>query len=384
MFNKLYKYTFLIIAVIAACSGIKIEQDVKLSSGDWTMAGGSPRQQNVSAYTLAPPLELFWDYSVEGGVGPASMCIADAVLFVNTIPGELYTFDVSTGGKLGNVKFLGADASTAPLVMGNDIILTYAGDNSYSLASFDVKKGEPSWRRNYGYIQTSPILKDSSVYFGSLKGVQYKVNAASGKMVWRFETKSPIHSTCAVWEDNVIFGNDDGVIYCLGTAEGSEKWKIHTRLPVYSTPMVESGIAYLGCDDSNFYAINIAEGKLLWKNNMKTKIIAGSALYGSEAVFGCVDGNIYSVNRSDGSIKWKFTTQGTVTSSPVISGNYIYCASYDSFVYCLDASTGNMLWNKKLENKIKTSPLVWKDYLFVAADDIVYCFTNKFELEPKK
>src|SRR4030095_14173209 len=107
--------------VFSACSGIKIEQKVNISAGDWLMAGGSPQQQNVSAYTLAPPLALLWEYNIEGGVGTAGVCIADAVLFVNGLQGEMFTFDVTTGGKLGNVKFLGKDASTAPLIMGNDI-----------------------------------------------------------------------------------------------------------------------------------------------------------------------------------------------------------------------------------------------------------------------
>lgn len=374
----LTKYTLIVLLVFSACSGIKIEQEVKIAPGDWVMAGGSPQQNNVSSYTLAPPLALMWDYNVEGGVGPAGICIADAVLFVNALQGEMFTFDVSTGGKIGNVKFLGKDASTAPLIMGNDIIVSYAGDNKYSLASYNLRQGEIKWRKNFGYIQTSPILQDNYVYFGSLNGVQYKVEAATGKMEWRFETKSPIHSTCALWEDNVIFGNDKGFIYCLGTTDGSERWKIETAMPVYSTPMTDEGRAYLGCDDSTYYCINISDGSVIWKNNLKTKMIAGSALYEKENIITCgIDGAVYSLNKVDGTIKWKFSTRGAITSSPVVSGSYIYCASYDGYVYCLDAATGTQLWSHELQNKVKTSPVVWKDYLFVAGDDVVYCFTNK-------
>lgn len=364
--------------VISSCSGIKVEQDVKISSGDWLMAGGSPEQQHISAYTLTPPLALVWDYNLEGGVGSEGICIADAVLFVNGLQGEMFTFDVATGGKIGNIKFLGKDASTAPLIMGNDIIVSYAGDNKYSLASYNISVGQINWRKNFGYIQTSPILKDNHIYFGNLNGSQYKVEASTGKRVWKFETKSPIHSTCALTGNNVIFGNDKGIIYCLNTTDGSEKWKLDTKLPIISTPMINEGIIYIGGDDSIFCAINISDGSIVWKNNLKTKIIAGSALFQNEQiVFGCVDGSICSLNKSDGTVKWKFSTKGTVSSTPVISGSFIYCTSYDSYVYCLDAYTGNMLWNWPLENKSKTTPIVWKDYLFVAADDIIYCFTNK-------
>lgn len=372
-----YFFVFCLALLFISCSGIKVEQDVKVSQGDWIMSGGSSLQQNISSYTLAPPLELHWDYNIEGGVGPAGVCIADAVLFVNSLSGELFTFDVSTGGKLGTLKFLGKEAAGAPLIMDNSIIVSYAGDNKYSLASYNVGIGEISWRKNYGYIQTSPILSGNSVYFGSLNGNQYKVNSDSGSIIWRFETKSPIHSTCAVTSEAVVFGNDTGNIYCLSAADGTEKWKIETGAPVNAVPMIDNETVYIGGDDSLFKAINLSDGTIKWKNNLSTKIISGSALNGEQVIVTCVDGSVYSLNITDGSVKWKFTTYGVIASAPVISGGFIYLGSYDSYLYVLDAESGIMKWSIQLENKIKTSPVVWRDFLFVVSDNIVYCFSNK-------
>jgi outer membrane protein assembly factor BamB len=375
---KLSKNLYIILVFLAGCSGITIEQNIKISPGDWVMAGGSPEQKNVSDYTLAPPLNLMWDYNIEGGVSPNGITTADAVVFVNVLQGEMFSFDVTTGGKIGNIKFLGKEAATAPLIMGNDVIVAYAGDKSYSLASYNLSRGEISWRKNYGFIQTSPILKDGYIYFGNLNGVQYKVDASSGHKTWKFSSRSPIHSTCAVSDDKVIFGNDDGLIYCLNTSDGGNIWKYETTAPVLSTPMANDSVVYLGCDDSNYYALNISDGKWIWKNNMHTKMIGGSSVFQNEQViFGCVDGSVYSLNKTDGSVKWKFETRGTITSTPLISGIYVYCTSYDSYIYCLNAYTGKMLWSQQLENKSKTTPVIWKEYLFVAADDFLYCFTSK-------
>lgn len=371
------------------CSGIKIEKDVKVMPGDWVMAGGSPEQKHISAYSLAPPLNLLWDYDIEGGVGPSGIAVADAVLFVNALQGEMFTFDISTGGKIGNIKFLGKDASTSPLILGNDVIAAFAGDKKASLVSYDISLGKTNWIKNYGDIQTSPVLKDGFVFFGNLRGIQYKVDITSGNKVWKYNSGSPIHSTCAAAEGFLIFGTDKGRISCLSTDDGKEVWKIETKAPVMSTPMINNGKVYLGGNDSIYRAMNLSDGTDIWKSNMHTKIVGGSALYinksnGSEqVVFGCVDGSIYSVDIAGGSVIWKFRTNGTITSTPVISGDYIYCTSYDSYVYALNAGTGEMLWSYQLENKIRTTPIVWKDYLFVAADDIVYCFTNK-TIEIKK
>ncbi len=374
----------LILSIFTGCSGITVEKSIIVSPEDWVMAGGSSLQQNISGYSLKPPLSLMWDYNIEGGVGPTGITSTDAVVFVNALQGEMFTFDVATGGKIGNIKFLGKDASTAPLVLGNDVIVSFAGDKKYSLASYNLTEGKISWRKKYGDIQTSPILKDGYIYFGSLNGNLYKVDVFTGLKNWEYNSKSQIHSTCAVSSSNVIFGNDDGKIYCLNTESGAVKWESSANGPVYSTPMIKDDLVFIGGDDSNYCAFNIDSGSVIWKQNMHSKIISGSALYqNSNTIFGCIDGNIYSLKTEDGTINWKYATNGAIVSSPVISGSNVYFSSYDGFIYSLDADTGIMLWSFELENKVKTAPVIWKDFLFVAADEIVYCFTNKI-VEKKK
>jgi outer membrane protein assembly factor BamB len=371
---------FVISAVMffTGCSGITVDKVIKVSPDDWVMSGGSPEQQHVSKYTLAPPLNLMWDYNIEGGVGPNGIAATDAVVFVNALQGELFTFDVKTGGKIGNLKFLGKDVSTAPLVTGNDVIVTYAGDKKFSLVSYDLSIGKINWRRNYGDIQTSPILKDGSVYFSGLNGYFYKVDQITGRKIWKLETKAQVHSTCAIGEGIAVLGNDKGFIIGVDISTGEEKWKVETGQPVISTALINKGAAYIGGNDSNYYAFNVENGNILWKTNLHSKIIGGSAIDANgNLITGCVAGSVYSLNSEAGSINWKMSSNGTIISSPIVSGNYIYFSSYDSYIYSLDASNGNVLWSSLLENKVKTTPVIWKDYLFVAADEIVYCFTNK-------
>lgn len=362
----------------SSCSGITVDKEIKINPDDWVMSGGSPEQQHVSKYVLAPPLNLMWDYNIEGGVGPNGITASDAVVFVNALQGELFTFDVKTGGKIGNLKFLGKDCSTAPLILGNDVIVTYAGDKKYSLASYDLTMGKINWRKNYGDIQTSPVLKDNYIYFSGLNGSFYKVDPASGTKIWKLNTKAQVHSTCAIGNGIAVLGNDKGYIMGVDLNTGEEKWKIETGQQVISTPLIYGDHVYLGANDSNYYKISLNDGAIRWKVNLHTKIIGGSAVDpNGNLITGCVDGSICSLTNALGEFNWKTMTNGTIISSPVISGNYIYVSSYDSFIYSLDLATGKILWSSMLENKVKTTPVIWRDYLFVAADEIVYCFTNK-------
>ena len=363
---------------IISCSGVKLSQQIKISEGDWLMAGGSPEQKNISSYELAPPLQIVWDYDIEAGVGYNGIAVSDAVVFVNSLAGEMICIDVASGGKIGKLGFLGKDAGTTPLILGINCIVTYAGDDKYSIASYNMLEGERNWRKNYGYIQTSPVYKDQSVYFGSLKGTEYKINDSTGNLIWKYYSGEPIHSTCAVTDDYVLFGTDKGSFCCLNADNGLESWKIKIDAPVYSTPLVNKETVYFGADDSNYYAINVNNGSVRWSKNMKTKIVSGSTLFKEKLIiFGGINGYIYALNSESGDLAWSFQTYGTITSSPMTSGKYIYCTSFDSYLYCLDGSSGEMIWNFLFENKSRTTPVIWKNYLFAAADKYIYCFTNK-------
>jgi outer membrane protein assembly factor BamB len=380
----MYLFGVIFVNLIAGCSGLTLEKGVVVAQGDWVMAGGSPDQTNVSSYELAPPLNLLWDYNLEGGVGSAGIAVSDAVVFVNVLQGEMFTFDISTGGKLGNIKFLGKDASTTPLVLGNDVIVSFAGDKKYSLISYNMLAGKINWRKYYGDIQTSPVLSGGAVYFGSLSGVQYKTDVSNGKRFWKFRTGSPIHSTCALSDSNLVFGCDNGKIYSLNSETGQKRWEVKTPAPVNSTALLHNETCFIGGDDSVYYAIRLDSGNVNWKINLHSKITAGSALYNDNSVItGCVDGSIYSLNITDGTINWVYRSKGAVLSSPVVSGNFVYCSSYDSYIYALNASNGEYVWSSMLENKVRTSPVIWRDYLFVAADEMFYCFTSK-TIEIKK
>jgi outer membrane protein assembly factor BamB len=373
----LKRIIFFAVIIFSSCSGIKVSKDIIISEGDWIMAGGSPEQTNASAYELSPPLELMWDYNLDGGSGKNSITVSDAVVFVTTMPGEMYSIDISSGGKIGKLNFLGKDAQTAPVILGNDVILSYAGDKKYSLCLYDMKNSLIKWHRYYGDIQGSPVLKGEYIYFGDLLGRFYKVRVRDGAMIWKFESGSVINSSSAVAEESVVFGNSAGKVSCLNLNDGSLKWLFETQGPVYSSPMIYGNNVYIGSEDSFMYCLSLGNGTQVWKTNLNSKIISGSALSGSNVITGCVDGNIYSVNSESGEINWKFASGGAIVSSPVVSGRFIYFTSLDAGLYCISTENGDLLWSYRLENKSRTTPVIWRNYLFTVGDKILYCFRGK-------
>ena len=243
---------FLFGILISGCTGIALNQKLVNKEGDWLTAGGSEKHQNVSYYSLAPQLDLKWSYDIDGGAGYSAIAITDAVVFVNSLAGDMFSFDISTGSKLGRVPILGKEANSTPLIIDNNVIFSYAGDNSYSLGSYDLQTGLTKWRIDLDYLQTSPVAKDGFVYVGSLNGFFYKVNIASDSIFWKFDAGSQIHSTCAIEGDRAVFGADNGMIYCLNLGDGSVAWKFKTGAPVVAMPTIFENKIYVGSYDTNY------------------------------------------------------------------------------------------------------------------------------------
>jgi outer membrane protein assembly factor BamB len=387
LFQKLFTYltVTLIVLLFSSCTGVNLQQNqIIVDKDDWLMAGGSTLQQNIARSVLEPPLYLKWTYDCDAGLGYQPISAADEIVFINTLQGEMHSIDIPTGGKIGQLNFLGKDANTTPLIDGNTVIVSFAGDKDYSLAAYDMLNTDIVWRINLGYLQTSPVLADSCIYVGGLNGKFYKVDKKDGTIIWEKNVNSAIHSTAALSNDKVVFGSDDGYIYALNISDGIEAWKYKTDNSVFAAPMINNEQVYIGSYDSNYYCLNLDSGRVKWKTNLKTKIHSGTALFHDTSLLaGGIDGNLYSLNIDNGAIDWSFTTKGVITSTPLISGNNVYFSSYDWKTYCVDARSGKMLWSFDIDGKGKTSSIIWKNYLFVAADKNLYCFTNNAD-EPKK
>ena len=66
-----------------------------------------------------------------------------------------------------------------------------------------------------GPVYTSAAVSSGKVYFATLSGTFYALDAATGEEAWSFQAAKDIISSPAVFEDKVYFGSKEGVFYCL-------------------------------------------------------------------------------------------------------------------------------------------------------------------------
>jgi outer membrane protein assembly factor BamB len=70
---------------------------------------------------------------------------------------------------------------------------------------------------------SSPAFLNGKVYFGSSDGNFYALEAKTGLLQWKFETKGIIHASPAIAGNTIYIGSWDSYLYALDAESGAEK-----------------------------------------------------------------------------------------------------------------------------------------------------------------
>ena len=245
-------------------------------------------------------------------------------------------------------------------------------------------------------------MENGVVYFGSYSGRFYAVDAASGKLKWKFQTEGEkrfegkhLHgsepaaelmpdpfdfylSSPALWGGAVYFGSGDGNVYALDAATGTLKWKFHTGDVVHASPAISDGTLFIGSWDSYFYALDAATGKEKWRFKTgedhdiynQVGIQSSAAVMDGVVYFGCRDSNFYALDARTGEKKWAFNNKGSwVITSPAVQDGKVYFATSDTaMVYAMDAKTGAPIFSLKFNHwPLFSSPAIAGGMLYIGS-----------------
>jgi eukaryotic-like serine/threonine-protein kinase len=296
----------------------------------------------------------------------------------------------------------GGQLIASPAVDGDTLYVPSTGGKLYAVdRATGAKKWELDLKAR---LTSSPAVAEGVVYLTAWDGNFYAVDAAAGKVKWQFKTEGErrfsarhLHgmqpatetlidpwdcwlSSPAVWNGAVYFGSGDHNIYALDAATGKLKWKFQTGDVVHASPAIDGGVVFIGSWDSNFYALDAATGKEKWrfKTGEDPDIHNQQGIQSSAAVadgmvfFGCRDAHMYALDEKTGAKKWAFDTKGSwVLTSPAVSKGKVFFGTSDTaLLYAADAKTGAIEYAVGFNGwPVDSSPAIAGDMLYVGSTE---------------
>ncbi len=358
------------------CSPLRLPAPLVMSPGDWPMYGKNSGHTGFADSTeFTFPMSPLWTYNASAGFGPGAVSVADGILFIGTLQGELHAVDAVTGKRIGYKKFR-SPISGSPAVDGSMVYFgTEGGKNTFF--AFDLVESDTRWSSPLGGIASSPLLINGKLYVGNLAGVLYCIDPLSGDEHWNYDSKAAIHSSPVAADSLIVFANDAGVVYCLDGRNGLEVWRYQTGAAIFGAAMVAGGMVFVGSRDHLLYAIEATNGRLRWKYDAGDRIVSTPSSNDSLVFAASLAGTLAALSRKDGHCAWKFKANSVINSTAAITRTAVFVGSLDTELYALSPETGSVLWKFNIESRIKTSLVVWKDFLYVLAEDrSVHCFRS--------
>jgi outer membrane protein assembly factor BamB len=331
-------------------------------AADWPQFRGGPELRGVAEGKLADKLELLWSFKT-GGPVKSSAAIVGGNVFVGS-------------GDGGNVE-------SSPLVHEGRVLF---GSDEPMFYALDAKTGKQVWKHVIGdkmpgapNLVRAPNGKDWNVVFGNHDAKLYCLDAATGKSNWVYETGNGINGTPAVFAGQTALGGCDALLHIVALTNGTKVKELEVGAPVLGSVAVADGRVYGGHFENQVFCVDVAKGTNLWNYRDRAfAYVSSPAVLGDRLVIGGRDKRVHCLRIKDGEAIWTFSTRGKVDSSPVICDGKVIFGSEDGRLYLLALADGKELWSYEIGQGLTASPAVSDGKVVIGSEDgSVYCFGTK-------
>jgi outer membrane protein assembly factor BamB/tRNA A-37 threonylcarbamoyl transferase component Bud32 len=274
---------------------------------------------------------------------------------INPPGSQMWTFPT---GKLVN---------SSPIVVNG---VVYFGSYDGNLYALYTSSGRKKWAfPTRDAVRSSPTVVNDVVYFGSRDRNLYAISTTLGTELWSFSSYNVVHSSPFYFNKVIYVGSDDYNLYAINAMTGQKIWSFRTGDKVLSSPIVANGMVYFGSYDGSLYALDAVSGLKIWSFSTGDGVRASSTVCKGTVYFGSADHKLYALDASSGKLKWSFLTGDKATSSPRVVNGMVYFGSYDHNLYALDAGTGRKIWSFLTGDAVRSSPTVVNGTVYCGSDD---------------
>ncbi len=180
--------------------------------------------------------------------------------------------------------------------------------------------------------RAQPVVAGGRLFIGSMNGVLYARDAATGAPLWTFATQGPIRNSAGVYGSTVVVSSHDGYTYGVDAGSGGQLWRTQTG-PSATAPLIDAARqrAVVASTNGRLTSLNLSGGSVAWQYDSGAPILTSPSLSadGSLVFFGNENIRALAVNASSGSLTWSTSLQGMSLADryPVVAGSTVFYRS---------------------------------------------------------
>jgi outer membrane protein assembly factor BamB len=363
----------------------RAEEEVR--SEPWPIYGLNPqRTRDAVDFSHEPPFERIWT-SRRRRLIEFPPVIAYGRLYVANIFGLFRALDAESGDvdwyeRLGFVT--AASPAVGDGVVYQPLMTRFGGERNESsgaMVALDAETGRELWRFETGAVESSPLLHEGTLYFGTFDRKLYALDAKTGDVRWSFETGDRVKGAPAFWRGTVYTGSYDGKVYALDAERGGLVWSSESQGGLtgagnfYAGPAIAYGRVYIGNTDGKVYAFGARSGDLLWSRSTGSFVYSSTAVSDGTVYVGSYDHNLYALDAATGDVRWSYDAGGAVSGSPTVMQGLVYFSSLSGRTFALDARTGEVVW--ELDDGEYTPLVADDERVYIVGRERIYAYTGR-------
>ena len=256
-----------------------------------------------------------------------------------------------------------------------------AADRDGLVEALDAATGKTLWKVETKLpLSAGPGAGDEVVVLGTSDGELVGLDPASGAEIWRQRASSEVLAVPRVWGGTVIARSIDGTLMALEADSGERRWVYQLPVPTLtlrgsSAPVIDSGLVIGGFASGKLAALDIDSGRLVWETSVTAPsgrselermvdIDADPVLYDGVLYVGTYQGDLAAVGEATGGVLWRRDLSCYAGLS--VDWRSVYVTDSNDVVWAIDPRNGAAVWKQdRMQRRRLSAPAVVDDYLVV-------------------
>ncbi len=224
------------------------------------------------------------------------------------------------------------------------------------------------WQANVGSSKQSifsPAVAGDSVYATADDGTIMRLDAASGKQLWRISAGELLTGGVGAGDGLVAVGSGKGEVLVFDS-NGTALWKAQVSSEVLAAPQAAQGVVVVRSADGRIFGLDAKDGKRKWYYQRATPALTvrspvGIVIHDGVVYAGFAGGKLVAISLSNGAVRWEATValpHGTtelervtdVIGLPVVAGRDVCAVAYQGRIGCFDLANGQALWGREMSS----------------------------------